>query len=96
MNAYIDAAKAILFNEYMRKFSKINGRRNYCIILETNYKNAYMGNYGAMKRRGYLAPISITYMAKAGICWLYYTYKKDYNDAIKEIQNNNYNINMIY
>ncbi len=95
MSAYMEAAKAIVFNEIMRMKSKVNGRRNYTIVLETKYNTAYVGTHGAMRRRGFMDPVSIDYMGRVGLCWLHYTYKKDYNETIEELKNSNYDIHTI-
>lgn len=57
--------------------SVINGRRNYAIVLIDN-KIVYKGTVGRMYPRGCMLRDLYRYQ------WCYFTYKKDFENAIRE------------
>ena len=71
--------------------SVVRGNRNWAIRTEVlgSLKIAYVGRYGAMKRRG-LMGARIAAIEKYNIRWYKYTYKKDFEKALKMLENDNY------
>ncbi len=79
----------LILTETGRAISKVEGRRNYTIRMEMKDKRAYVGGNGAMERR-HLTSEYLTYIANHGTCWANYTYKKDFMNAIKALENNGF------
>lgn len=72
--------------------SKIEGRRNWVIRFETVTKKiTFNGGFGQAKRRGATGAFLID-MAKYGITWVYFTYKKDYEKTLNILLENGYTI----
>lgn len=73
-------------------YSKVEGNRNWAIEVETSKsgrKVATCNRYGVLKRRGYLTAF-LTAIAEYHIRWYYFTYKKDYEETKKILENNGY------
>lgn len=78
--------------------SNVKGNRNWGIKTEifpkSGDKYAYIGRYGALRRRGLMSEF-IKDIIKYRIRWYEYTYKKDFEEAVTMLENNNYNIRWI-
>lgn len=75
-------------------YSKVEGNRNWAIKVETlrtGRKIATCNRYGVLKRRGYLSAF-LWEIAEYHIRWYYFTYKKDYEEIKKILENNGYTI----
>lgn len=66
--------------------SKLDGRRNWVIRVETNSNNeriiSYHGSYGEARRWGYLSCM-LRELGIRKIRWYKFTYKKDYKAALE-------------
>ena len=82
---------AIVLAESGRVISKLYGRRNYIIRMEINDKEAIIGNFGVMQRRGLMSEY-LVYMAQHGTTWAEFTYKKDFIAAIDMLEKNGFKI----
>ena len=74
--------------------SKVRGNKNWAIRVMTysdDYKPAEVGRYGTMNKLGYLGA-SFKDIAKYQIRWYYFTYKKDFDEAVKKLEENGYRI----
>ena len=71
--------------------SVVRGNRNWAIktMVLGELKIAYVGRYGAMKRRGLMGD-RIAAIEKYNIRWYKYTYKRDFEKALKMLENDNY------
>ena len=78
--------------------SIVKGNRNWGIkieiIPESGNKYAYIGRYGALCRRGLMGEF-IRNIIKYHIRWFEYTYKKDFEEAVTMLENNNYIIRWV-
>lgn len=88
------AIKALSLTETGRAISKIEGHRNWTIRMEMNDKIAYVSGFGVMQRRWLLSE-RLDYMAKHGTCWAHYTYKKDFLQAVKALEENGFEIHWL-
>lgn len=71
-------------------FSKVSGNRNWLIRIEEDEQGkqiVYAGRYGRGER--FLVE-SLQYMARHKVNWFEYTYKKDYEEAMRILQGNGY------
>lgn len=69
--------------------SEVTGRRNW--VIRTYDDKAQCGGFGQMERCGMLGAF-LRDMAKHGICWRYFTYKKDWLEAMKAYKEAGYQI----
>jgi hypothetical protein len=85
-------------DEENKIMSVLRGNRNWGIRIEimpeSGNKYAYIGRYGTLERRGLLSEL-ISEIVKYHIRWFTYTYKKDFEEAITMLENNNYKIRWI-
>lgn len=70
--------------------SKVEGRRNW--VIRTEVRNGkkvipYAGGYGRAVDIGWVGPELITTIVKNSIRWYEFTYKKDYLEALKKLEN---------
>ena len=82
-------------------FSNVKGNRNWAIRTErwTNdegieRKVAYVSRYGMMARRGMFSEF-VRVIVKYNIRWYEFTYKKDFEEAIKLLEVDGYSINWL-
>lgn len=85
------ALTAAILAESGRALSKLYGRRNYAIRMEMVDKDACVGGYGVLARRGLMGE-NLMYMAEHGVCWAEFTYKKDFMAAVKALEDNGFTI----
>ena len=75
----------------MLVFDKVSGNRNWLIRIEEDEEQGkrivYAGRYG---RGEVFLTESLQYMAKHNVNWFKYTYKKDYETAMKILQEHGY------
>ena len=83
--------KVMILDEAGKAISKVNGRHNYVIRMEMNDSIAYAGGMGTMEKCGLMGEF-LSYMTKHGTCWAEYTYKKDFLEAVKALENNGFKI----
>ena len=81
----------IILTETGRAISKLYGRKNYVIRMEMNDKEALIGNYGVMQRRGLMSEL-LVYMARHGTTWAEFTYKKDFIAAVNALAESGFKI----
>lgn len=74
--------------------SKVTGNRNWVIRIEKKDKIAYAGRFGTLRQKGFLSELVQT-IVEDKISWVEYTYKKDFLDVIKILQQDDYTIKMI-
>ena len=81
--------------------SNIKGNRNWCIRTEhyitpngQEIKKAYVGKFGAFKRRHMLSAFIVD-IAKYHIRWYGYTYKRDFEHTMMILAENEYYIHWI-
>lgn len=86
-----NAVSAIALTQSGKAISKLYGRRNYVIRMEMNDKEALIGGYGVMRRRGLMSEYLI-YMAQHGTTWAEFTYKKDFVTAINALEKNGFKV----
>lgn len=79
-------------------FSNVKGNRNWAIQTKRyinddgiELKWAYVARYGMMERRGCFSEF-LTDIAKYHIRWYKFTYKKDFEEAIKILESDGYEI----
>lgn len=71
--------------------SRVRGRRNYSVRIETSKKVAFVGGHGAMKSRRLMSEYLKT-IAKYGITWVSFTYKKDLFAFIRNLEEQDFTI----
>lgn len=92
MNKVVNTAlSAIGMIEIGGYASKIRGRRNYSVRIETKKNVAFVGGYGVMKRRSLLSEY-LEKIAKYGITWVAFTYKQDLNAFLEQLEKQNFKI----
>lgn len=92
MNKVVNTAlSAIGMMEIGGYASKIRGRRNYSVRLETKKKVAFVGGYGLMKRRNLLSEC-LEKIEKYGITWIAFTYKQDLDAFLEQLEKQNFKI----
>jgi len=79
------ALDAIGMTTIGRYASRIRGRRNWSVRIEANRNVAFVGGYGLMKSRGMLREYLKT-IAKYGITWIEFTYKKDFTAFVEALE----------
>lgn len=75
------------------KISNIGSKRNWLIrVEERSGKNriVYAGAFGEGKRRGWLSPVNVTYIAEHNVRWFMFTYKADYMKALNTLKDNEF------
>lgn len=99
MNELVEITKNLIIMNYENNlYSEIKGNRNWCIRTEhyitsdgQEIKTAYVGRYGALKRRGLLSEF-IRNIGKYHIRWYNFTYKKDFEKNITQLAENEFYI----
>lgn len=92
MNEVVNTAlSAIGMVEIGGYASKIRGRRNYSVRIETKRNVAFVGGYGVMKSRNLLSEY-LEKIAKYGITWVTFTYKQDLDAFLEQLEKNNFKI----
>lgn len=86
-----NVVSAIVLTQSGKAIGKLYGRRNYVIRMEMNDKEALIGGYGVMRRRGLMSEY-LTYMAQHGTTWAEFTYKKDFITAINALEKNGFKV----
>jgi hypothetical protein len=84
-NTVQTALDAIGMTTIGRYASRIRGRRNWSVRIEANRNVAFVGGYGLMKSRGMLREYLKT-IAKYGITWIEFTYKKDFTAFVEALE----------
>ena len=90
-NIFNTAMETAILAETGKMLSKVKGNRNWGIRVETTNKCVFVGRYGQLANRGLLREY-LAIMVKDGIYWLKYTYKKDFEIAVKVFEENGYKI----
>lgn len=74
--------------------SRVDGRINYVIRLEMKDKRATVGGHGQMTKRN-LMSARLDSIAKHGITWAEYTYKKDCCKMVEELENLGFSVSYL-
>lgn len=92
MNEVVNTAlSAIGMVEIGGYASRVRGRRNYSVRLETKKNVAFVGGHGVMKSRNLLRDYLKT-IAKYGITWVDFTYKKDLEAFLEQLEKKDFTV----